>query len=354
VADPESLKLAAAAVAGLGSLITLGKNSFSYLRDLSLGNRRDKELSKALVAAGLPGKPDTILAADLHDALVKEIDISVRQHLEKLKDLSARLADRAADPIYKLSGAARLFLVFGKANLRIRIPQILTYLCAISAAIALIVGVAGIHFDKSSPKWILSSLTHAFDRLFLFVIFIGLYFLVRAWTLAEYRRSEGSEKSLGPVAQWLVLRAPENTRMFFAQLLFLGYGWLLTFSLCIALLEGGHPFRDHPSYALYGLVIIFLLVVTFRNWAAAEFKLARRLRTLAALGATLKKLCTVKWSFLQINLALASCFTLAVVYFAVLRFIFGAKYNADSILIALFIAVPAVYAAIRTLRIYDC
>src|SRR5437588_10908429 len=108
----ETLKLTAAA----GSLIALVKSSFSYVRDLSLDNRRDKELSKALVAAGLPGKPDTILVADLHDALVKEIDISVRQHLEKLKDLTARLAERAADPIYKLDGVARLFLHFGKSN----------------------------------------------------------------------------------------------------------------------------------------------------------------------------------------------------------------------------------------------
>ena len=60
---------------------------------------------------------------------------------------------------------------------------------------------------------------------------------------------------------------------------------------------------------------------------------------------------TVGWFFLQINLGVASCFTLAVVYFAV-GYIVGASYNAEPILIALFMAGSALYAAIRTLRIY--
>ncbi len=281
--------------------------------------------------------------------MVKEIEISVRQRLEKLKDLSARLAERAADPIYKLNGTARLFLHFGKSNLRIRMPLILTYLCAISAAIALIVGLAGLYLDASSPKWSLSSLSRVFDRLFPFVILIGLYFLVRAWALAEYRRSEKFDKSLGPVAQWLVLRAPENTRMFFAQVLFLGYGRLWAASLCFAFLEEGDPFRNHPSYVLYELVI-FLLLATFRNWAAAELDLAGRLRALAPLSATMKKPHTLKWFFPKINLVLASCFTIAVVYFAI-RLILGANYYVEPVLIALTVAGSAVYATIRTLRI---
>lgn len=86
--------------------------------------------------AGLAGSLDSSLAADLRRALVTEIDISVRQHLETLKDLSAKLAERAADPVYKLSGAARIFLFLGKVNWRIGIPLSVTYFCGISASIA--------------------------------------------------------------------------------------------------------------------------------------------------------------------------------------------------------------------------
>jgi len=174
----EFLKLMAAIATALAPLVALVKG-FSYLRELSLDNRRDQELSKAVVGAALSSKPDTILAADLHDALVKEIDISVRQHLEKLKDFSTRLADRDADPINKLSAAARLLLLLGKSDMRIRISLILTYLCAISSATALIIGLVKWHFDKALPKGISSSLSHAFDYLFPFVILIGLCFLVR-------------------------------------------------------------------------------------------------------------------------------------------------------------------------------
>jgi len=137
--------------------------------------------------------------------------------------------------------------------------------------------------------------------------------------------------------------------MFFAQMLFLGYGWFWTASLCFALFEGGALFKNHPSYILYGLVVM-LFFVTFRNWAAAEFDLARRPRGLAALRATLKKPHTLKWPLSKINLALACCFTLAVVYFAI-RAIAGESYNAESILIALFMGASAVYAVLRTLKI---
>jgi len=105
--------------------------------------------------------------------------------------------------------------------------------------------------------------------------------------------------------------------MFFAQMLFLGYGWVWTAYLCLAFLEGGIIFKNNPSYAIYGLITI-LLLMTIRRWAAAEFDLARRPRALVALGATLKKPHTLEWLFSKINLALASFITLAGGYFAVL------------------------------------
>ena len=130
----QTLKLAAATVPVVGSLIAHG---ISTLRDLSVESRREKELLKALAVVELPDKLSDILKPDLREDLVKEIDISVRQHLNKLKDLSARLDD----PVYKLNGVDRVFLHFEKPSSRIRLPLVLTYVCAISAAIAFAVGL---------------------------------------------------------------------------------------------------------------------------------------------------------------------------------------------------------------------
>src|SRR5260370_16286645 len=99
----ETLKLTATGAAGLGSLLALVKSSFSYLSGRSLDNRRDQELSKALVAAGLPSKLDTSLAADFPQAMVKENEISPPPPLQKLHDPFPRLAQRSPPPPLKLT-----------------------------------------------------------------------------------------------------------------------------------------------------------------------------------------------------------------------------------------------------------
>jgi hypothetical protein len=260
------LKTIISVVGGAGSVIALVRTSMDLLQNRSLVAKRNAELERAGKFADLLAKFSTeTVPKDHQEAIGVAVQCCLQECITNVATLSKRLDALRLDPNSALSAPQKLLLTFRPATWHGWVLHVLTY--ASSAWCAWYVFHSGIEEGKSSFSADVFVTQWRNPNMYLdlaFLVVVGGIF--RAWAMEERRRALGYRKPLGHLAQWLVIRFPENARMLVAQILF--------FVTSMELLTVRDMIADSASRSL-GVVstlagILLILALVFRHWALAE------------------------------------------------------------------------------------
>jgi len=234
-----------------GWLLAVGKTCIEYTHSrLSIASRRTKELHRAGELVGfLAQLSKANLTEEQSRALHSEAQVSLQEILHDIEKLNTKLSTLDKDPNSRLNAAQKMFLLFRPMGWRSITLLVLTYAAFISGITVVLVRHA---------SW---RLGYVFEVSVAFLL-AGLF---HQWALEERRRVRGASEPAN--GRFFFIHAPQNIRVFFAQLSFL-FSCLLMIGL-ISSQMSSHIFNSFTGF-MFPLAYFAISTFIFYSWGRAE------------------------------------------------------------------------------------